>query len=201
MKTLIVVSEMSPPSGVSSHLSPERVSVHSSGEERSPVGEASLVKQPQLVAEPRRLPRRPQQRHTEVVVVPHLVRAPHEEEEGLAQCADHDGPGCAAAEGVRPAVDGLPVLVDQHVPQPDGAVPLLLHQADLVPVHSQEMLVHLVKGELLATLLPLSPPLTLHHHEPAGGLVLQPQLRPGLREESRAAPASEFAVRKSRTNL
>ena len=80
----------------------------------------------------------------------------------------------------------------------DRQLAALLHAPHRVPVLGQQVALGPPQRHG-ATRVP--GPVAAHRHVAARGLVLQPQLRPGLREESRAAPASEFAVRKSRTNL
>ena len=114
---------------------------------------------------------------------------------------DHDDGGGAAAEGVRPAVHRLPVLVHHHLAQPQAGALLLLHQAQPVTVDPEEVLVKLVERELLATVLPRPGPLAPDRHEGAVCLVLQPQLGPGLGEEGAAAPASVPAPGVSRADL
>ena len=71
------------------YLSPELTSLHGYWEHRAFVGKPGPVEQSQLVAEAGGQLWGAEQGQAEVVVVPHFVRAPHEEQEGLAQGTGH----------------------------------------------------------------------------------------------------------------
>lgn len=103
----------------------------------------------------------------------------------MAKSPDNNNPRPEAAEVVWPA--GLPVQHGDGLAQPHHLLALLLHLGYEVTVHRQEVILNVPECHVFRCARVLARPVTRDCHVATRGLVLEPQLRPGLAEPE-AAP-------------